>query len=137
MYIKNNKFILCVDDDIDDRLIIHQSIKDAAPSLSVVEAKNGVEALDILKEAKGSGNFPLLIILDINMPMMDGKEALISIQQDEIMRSLPVVFFSTSSNPRDHLFSKEHGIELITKPSNYRSMIAHIEGLLKKFDIHG
>lgn len=135
MNIKNDKFILCVDDDPDDRLIIAESIKEADPTLAVVEAKNGVEALEILKHAKLSGHFPLLVILDINMPMMDGKETLLFIKQDHILQSLPVVFFSTSSNPKDHSFSTEHGVELVTKPSTYRSMIAHIENLLVRFKV--
>lgn len=132
MNILHKKFVLCVDDDIDDRLIIAEAIKDADPSIVVIEAKNGIEAHEFLKKAKITGNFPCLIILDINMPMMDGKETLKEIKKDDILKTLPVVFFSTSSNPRDRSFSTEHGVEFVTKPANYRAVVATIQDILSR-----
>lgn len=132
MSISNKKFVLCVDDDIDDRLIICEAIKDADPSLMVVEAKNGIEAHQFLKEAKITGRFPCLVLLDINMPLMDGKETLKEIKKDEMLKSLPVVFFTTSSNPRDQSFSTEYGVEFITKPTNYDSIVATIKDILSR-----
>ena len=132
MNITHKKFVLCVDDDLDDRLIISEAIKDADPSLLVIEAKNGLEAHKFLKEAKVTGCFPCLVILDINMPLMDGKETLKEIKKDEILKSLPVVFFSTSSNPRDQSFSTEYGVEFVTKPTNYGSIVETIKELLSR-----
>ena len=126
------KFVLCVDDDVDDRLVISEAIRDADPDLLVMEAKNGVEAHQFLKDAKNSGNFPCLVILDINMPLMDGKQTLIEMKKDEVLRALPVVFFSTSSNPRDRSFSTEHGVEFVTKPANYRLIVETIKDLLTR-----
>lgn len=134
MNIPAEKFVLCVDDDLDDRLIICEAIKDANPLLMVVEAKNGLEACQFLVDAKASGNFPCLIILDINMPMMDGKETLREIKKDEILKSLPVVFFTTSSNPRDKSFSFENGVEFVTKPANYHTIVETIKDLLTRCD---
>jgi CheY-like chemotaxis protein len=132
MNMTHQKFVLCVDDDIDDRLFICEAIKDADPSLMVVEAKNGVEANEFLQKAKITGNFPCLVILDINMPLMDGKETLKEIKKDEILKTLPVVFFSTSSNPRDQSFSMEYGVDFVTKPANYRLVVETIKELLSK-----
>jgi CheY-like chemotaxis protein len=132
MNIPLTKFVLCVDDDVDDRLIICEAIKDADPSLMVVEAKNGVEAHQFLKEAKIHGRFPCLIILDINMPLMDGKETLKEIKKDEMLKLLPVVFFTTSANPRDQSFSSEYGVEFVTKPPNYNLIVATIKDILSR-----
>ena len=132
MTIPHEKFVLCVDDDVDDRLIISEAIKDADPSLVVLEATNGIEAREFLDEAKTTGKLPCLVILDINMPLMDGKEMLKEIKKDDILKRLPVVFFSTSSNPRDRSFSSEYGVDLVTKPANYRSMVTTIKGMLSR-----
>jgi len=126
----HKKFVLCIDDDSDDRLIICEAIKDIDPALLVVEARNGIEAHKFLQEAKATGEFPCLVILDINMPLMDGKETLQKIKKDETLSTLPVVFFSTSSNPIDQSFSKEYGVEFITKPSHYQSIVATLKEVL-------
>jgi len=136
MTIPHEKFVLCVDDDVDDRLIITEAIKDADPSLVVLEAKNGIEAREFLEEARTSGKFPCLVILDINMPLMDGKETLKEMMKDDVLKRLPVVFFSTSSNPRDKSFSKEYGVDLVTKPANYRSMVTTIKSMLSRMADH-
>ena len=133
MTIPHEKFVLCVDDDIDDRLIISEAIKDADPSLVVLEAKDGIEAREFLERAKTAGKFPCLVILDINMPLMDGKETLREIMKDEILKRLRFVFFSTSSNPMDRSFSNEYGVDFVTKPPNYRSMVTTIKSMLSQF----
>lgn len=132
MAVPTNKFVLCVDDDLDDRLIISEAIKDADPSLAIIEAKNGIEAHKFLLEAKATGKFPCLVILDINMPLMDGKETLKELKKDEILKTLPVIFFSTSSNPRDQCFSSEYGVDFVTKPANYRAMVTIIKDMLSR-----
>ena len=102
----HKKFVLCVDDDQDDRLVISEAIRDIDPSLEVIEAKNGIEAYQLLQNAKSTSKFPCLVILDINMPMMDGKETLRQIKSDDTLRSLPIVFFTTSANPATVHFLK-------------------------------
>lgn len=128
-----HKFVLCVDDDPDDRLMIGEAFRDLDPSVQVLEAGNGREAHKILESAKTAGKFPALVILDINMPLMDGKETLIEMKKDEKLRSLPVVFFSTSANPRDRSFSEDHGVEFVTKPSNYRTIVETIRGFIDRY----
>ena len=128
----DEKFILCVDDDPDDRLMISEAIKDADPSMAVFEARNGIEARDFLQDAKLTGNLPCLVILDINMPLMDGKEMLKEIKKDGVLKTLPIVFFSTSSNPKDRFFSVEYGVDFVTKPSNFSSMVAAVKAMLSR-----
>ncbi|MGZ5135846.1 MAG: response regulator [Flavitalea sp.] len=127
-----NKFVLCVDDDLDDRLVICDAIRDVDPTLQVVQACNGIEANQFLQCAKSTGNFPCLVILDMNMPLMDGRETLKQIKMDETLKNLSIVFFTTSSNPRDQSFSVEYGVEFVTKPSNYSSIVATFKDLLTR-----
>src|SRR5919112_921682 len=95
--------VLCVDDDADDREVVCYTINEIDPSLQVVHAVNGVEAIEYLVKAKEDAALPCLVILDINMPKMDGKQTLAEIKKDKQLCELPIVIFSTSDNPIDRM----------------------------------
>ena len=116
--------VLCVDDDPDDRELVCTVIKDIDPSFNVIHAENGLEAHNILSKAKATGQFPCLVILDINMPIMDGKETLVKIKEDKVLSRIPVAMFTTSSNEADKTFFSKYGVALVTKPSNIKSGIS-------------
>jgi CheY-like chemotaxis protein len=125
------KKILCVDDDPDDRHFLCAAVHKADPSMEVIEAHNGIEALDYLNAFKNSQHeLPCLIVLDINMPLMDGKQTLVKIKSDPLLRHLPVVMFSTTSNPLDKELFKRQGVELVTKPRDIATMSSAISQLL-------
>jgi CheY-like chemotaxis protein len=111
-----HRIVLCVDDDPDDQILVKETIKELNPSLEVASALNGVEALQYLDGAKERGELPSLVILDINMPLMDGKQTLTLIKKDPALSGLPVVMFTTSSSPLDKLFCEKHGVKFVTKP---------------------
>lgn len=111
-----HRVVLCVDDDPDDQILVKETIKELNPSLAVVSALNGVEALQYLDGAKERDELPSLVILDINMPLMDGKQALTLIKKDPTLSGVPVVMFTTSSSPLDKLFCEKHGVKFVTKP---------------------
>jgi len=81
---------------------------------------NGFEADDAL---------PCLIILDMNMPGLDGRETLIRIKQSSLLQKIPVVVFTTSSRKIDQDFAKKWGADFITKPVKF----SDLEGLVKTF----
>src|SRR5918998_1242608 len=114
----NFKKVLCVDDDIDDQLIVLETIQEIDDSIEVATALNGHEALDFLEKAKSEGDLPCLIIMDINMPLMDGKQTLIEIKKDKDLDGIPVVMFTTSSSQLDVAFCERYGVDFITKPIN-------------------
>ncbi|MDB5246762.1 MAG: hypothetical protein JWQ40_1156 [Segetibacter sp.] len=129
--LKNDtRTVLCVDDDPDDREMVCTVIKDIDPSFTVIHAENGLEAHNILKKAKVTGQFPCLVILDINMPIMDGKETLVKIKEDTTLSKIPVAMFSTSSNEADKKFFSQYGVELVTKPNNINSIVNEVGKLL-------
>lgn len=96
--------ILLVDDDPDCRMLLRDAIAECKVSNSVFEAANGVEALQFLR---GEGAFagaprPGLIFLDIEMPGMNGQEALREIKNDAALRNIPVVMM-TGVSDEDHM----------------------------------
>ena len=122
--------ILCVDDDADDLQLLHETLKDLHEDFVAVEARNGRQALDFLQQSKKTGDLPCLIILDINMPVLNGKETLSVIKKDEALKSIPVVVFTTSGSESDKRFCDLHGVEMITKPPNINSFKDAVQKLL-------
>ncbi len=114
--------ILCVDDDPDDLHLLQNALQAVGSNYKIVEAYNGEEALTRLKEMKQIGNLPCLVVLDVNMPKIDGKQTLVSIQKDEDLKRVPVVVFTTSSSPLDQLFFAKKNVEFMTKPVQYSTM---------------
>ena len=94
-----------------------------------MHASNGFDALDQLNKLAGQNITPCLIILDINMPGMDGREALIRIRQSGDYDKIPIVVFTTSSNQADQAFARKWGADFITKPLVYEEL----ERLAKEF----
>lgn len=127
----NPKKVLCVDDDADDQLIVSETIQEIDDSIEVVTALNGIEALEILNQAKASGDLPCLIIMDINMPLMDGKQTLVEIKKDRELDGVPVVMFTTSSSQLDIAFCEQYGVEFITKPIDMQGFHTTIQKLLR------
>ena len=122
MDITRDQIILCVDDDPDDLHLLQNALQAVGSNYKIVEAHNGEEALLLLNKMKQSGHLPCLVVLDINMPKVDGKQTLVSIQKDEDLKSLPVVVFTTSSSPIDQLFFAKKNVEFITKPVKFSTM---------------
>jgi CheY-like chemotaxis protein len=126
-----SKIVLCVDDDPDDRDIICYAINEIDPSFKVLHAPDGVKAMELLSKAKSSEELPCLVILDINMPRMDGKQTLAAIKKDERLNDIPVVVFSTSSNRHDIDYCSRYGVELLTKPTDVQTIRHEVKRILQ------
>lgn len=117
------KTFFLTDDDADDRLLMIETIKALDPSIEIVEAENGQELLTILQSRKVLDS--CLIILDVNMPKMNGLETLSNLQTIPRLASLPKVMLSTSGN-RDMIdFAKKLGaLDYYIKPFNMNGFIS-------------
>ena len=124
------KTIVCVDDDPDDLFMLRQAIQDLETAYTIVEALDGIHALELIQHMNQEGELPCLIVLDINMPRMDGKQTLIALQHDVSLSAIPVVLFSTSSSMVDKNFSKKKSVELITKPLTVEALYSTASKLL-------
>jgi two-component system response regulator len=94
--------ILIVDDNEDDYEAVARAFKKVGLSNPVSLCTSGQGAMDFLKPVGASkADKPVLIMLDLNMPGMDGFQVLQRIRQDAVMRQIPVVIWTTSSNEKD------------------------------------
>jgi CheY-like chemotaxis protein len=125
-----NRHILWADDDMDDLMLMRHVLQDLGDHYNITEVHNGKEALEFLREAKQSQTLPCLIILDMNMPVLDGKETLAQLKKDKELSQIPVVFFTTSNSQMDKLYCKHHGVEMITKPPQYDNLKSAVQRLL-------
>jgi CheY-like chemotaxis protein len=106
--------ILLVEDSDEDYLAFTRALRDTAVTVSLPRCTRGEEALDYLHRR---GRFadpaqaprPALVLLDLNLPGMDGRELLAMIKGDEHLQSIPVVIETTSRNPRDVEWCYQHG----------------------------
>jgi len=122
--------ILCVDDDDDDLFFIREIIESQGHSFEIKEAKNGVDALNYLEDGLKKSEMPCLIIMDMNMPRMDGKQTISKIKENEDLEKIPVVVFTTSSNVTHQKYFETQGIRFITKPFDYKVFTKEIINLL-------
>lgn len=126
-----NLTILYIDDDPDDLLIFGESIASLHPTAEVLKAQGGEDGLALLQEIEENNeNFPNLIILDMNMPRMNGKQTLEAIRNREKGSDVPVVIFTTYSNHADTEFFRNYGCECITKPMSYENLTQTMKKVL-------
>lgn len=126
----NNLTILCADDDEDDVQMLQEAIKEVDGRYQLVKAHDGVDALNQLSTLKERGALPCLVVLDINMPKMDGRQTFLSIRSNPAYAAIPVVIFSTSSSQLDKMFFARKDVEYITKPINYDFLVEVAKKLL-------
>ena len=121
--------ILYAEDDPDDFRLLHDALLLADASLQIIRANDGEEALKILQSAEDH-MLPCLIILDINMPKMDGRQAIRLIKAEPRMQRIPIVAFTTSTNPLDMLLCEKLQVDCFSKPGNIVEIETMAERLL-------
>lgn len=126
----NPKFLLCIEDDEDDCVLIEEAAAEVDPELVFIHKCNGKEGMTFLQMQKEFNDFPCLIVMDLNMPVMNGKETLARIKNDPELKKIPIVVFSTTSNKADHFYCEQHGAELITKPYKMEELKKRIQQVI-------
>jgi len=121
--------ILLADDDEDDRMFTKEAFEENHLLNEIRFVNDGIELLDYLKRREKYSNpadspRPGMILLDLNMPKMDGREALKEIKSDPLLRSIPVVVLTTSKAEHDVLQTYDLGVNcFITKPVAFSDLI--------------
>jgi CheY-like chemotaxis protein len=118
-----NPIILCIDDDQDDVQLLSDAIKSLDKRYTILEARNGEKAMVQLQEMKRTNVLPCLVVLDLNMPRMNGKETLLNIKNDPELSEVPIVIFSTTSSELDKLFFASEKVEFISKPFHFPQLV--------------
>ncbi len=111
--------IYLIDDDIDDVELFRDALEEVAPFISFHYANDGHEAVRNLTERRGP--LPDLVFLDISMPVFSGLQCLASFKNDEQLKAVPVIMYSTSSQEREIRMARELGaLAFVTKPNDFR-----------------
>lgn len=120
-----SKKILLVDDDIEDREIIQDALGDLGHASIVHYEEDGEKALAFLEDAFQNDTLPAMVILDLNMPRLNGTQTLRLLKKDDRFKHLPVVIYSTSLNriERDECLALG-AHSYVIKPASYRDTIA-------------
>lgn len=129
--------ILIADDDAEDRMLIQEALEESRLKNHIQFVENGEELMDYLHNR---GQFsdkekypnPGLILLDLNMPKKDGREALKEIKSEEKLRMIPIVVLTTSKAEEDILKTYDLGVSsFITKPVTFSSLVDVMKTLSK------
>jgi CheY-like chemotaxis protein len=123
--------ILLVEDDPDDLFFLTEAFQNVDNSYTYVEAYDGEAALAILKDMYSRNEQPALIVLDINMPILSGRELLTILKEDPDYHNIPVVVFTTSSNPFDRQHCRHYQVDLITKPLSHKGLHGLVKHMLR------
>ncbi|HLF46079.1 MAG TPA: response regulator [Chitinophagaceae bacterium] len=122
--------ILLVEDNEGDIVLAKEALQDARIINQVSVSRDGDEALDFLFSKINDRNkeTPDLVLLDINMPRVNGFEVLTAMKNDERLKSIPVVMLTTSSSEKDIKFAYEHHANCyITKPVDMEKFIEVVQ----------
>ena len=127
--------ILLADDDEDDRLLAKEALEESRMANDLRTVNDGVELIEYLNR---EGQFadpsqsptPGLILLDLNMPRIDGREALKTIKSSERLRRIPVVVLTTSKSEEDVYRTYDLGVNsFITKPVSFEELVRVMRSL--------
>lgn len=122
--------IFYVEDDTDFAFIMQQAVKEVDDSVSISIIENGIDALEMLHQLTTNSVKPRLILLDLNLPGLSGLDLVRRIREIPYLKYVPVIFFTTSENPKDVKASMEFGANAyLTKPSGYLNLITCLRSL--------
>ena len=134
---KKEVIILMADDDDDDYLLTKKALKDSKLINKFFRVRDGNELIDYLTnkgefEDKSAFPKPGVILLDLNMPKKDGREALKELKNNEDLRDIPVVVFTTSKAEEDIFKTYKLGVNsFITKPVTFENLVQVMSALGK------
>jgi CheY-like chemotaxis protein len=127
--------ILLVEDDAGHSRLIETNIRRAGVKNPMTVIRNGREALDFIfcqgPYVGSSRSSPLLVLLDLNLPIVPGLQVLTNVKGDTRTKHIPIVILTSTDDPRDVALCYEHGCNLfVTKPIDYERFMACIKNLM-------
>ena len=131
----DNKTILLVEDNPQDEMLILRSLRKVNLANQVDVARDGQQALDYLFRegefaGRGGTDLPTVVLLDINLPRVNGLEVLERLRADQRTRLLPVVILTSSDEERDRLKSYEQGANsFVRKPLDFTEFAESVASL--------
>lgn len=116
--VENTPLLLIAEDDLDDRILVEEALLENGVSTECITfVGDGQELLDTLATMPAQ---PTLILLDLNMPRLDGRQTLQTLKSDARYQHIPVLVFTTSNSPDDIELTRQHGANsFFTKPTSF------------------
>ncbi|MBN1628098.1 MAG: response regulator [Deltaproteobacteria bacterium] len=136
MTTETQKSILMADDDEEDCFLATEAFMESGGKAAFSCVTDGVKLMEYLsaRSAPGPNGLPDLILLDLNMPIKNGREALLEIKSNPFFTSIPVVVLTTSAEKKDIEFSIGAGANLfITKPSAFNDWIEMMRSIVMRW----
>lgn len=128
-----NLNVLLIEDDAIEVMKLNRTVSKLGLTHNIIEANNGEEALKLLEK---KDQLPDIILLDLNMPRINGIEFLKILKADERLRYIPTIILTTSNNQQDLLECYKIGIAgYMLKPLKYEDYVSKIEKLLAYWDM--
>ena len=130
--------IIIVDDDLDDHYLIKDAFKQLNYPFEIIAAYNGLELLEYFDAhaKQGSKEFIDFIVMDINMPTMNGVTALTRVKQDESLRNIPVFMLSTTREDSAYKECMRLGaLDFYTKPNNSSDLKKILTDMFEKVSV--
>jgi len=121
--------VLMADDDADDRMLAKDAWEESRPANELEFVEDGEQLLDYLRHRGrysdlAAAPLPNIILLDLNMPKKDGREALREIKSDPLLRKIPVIVLTTSRADEDVARSYDLGVNsFIVKPARFEALV--------------
>ena len=128
--------VLLVEDDAGDVLLVREAFADSAMATALEVVNDGVEALALLRRAGDHADTPTpdLILLDLNLPRMDGREVIAEIKDDPKLRVIPIVVLTTSEAEEDVMGSYAlHANAYVTKPAEFDRFVEVVRQIERFF----
>ncbi|MGB3143665.1 MAG: response regulator [Maribacter sp.] len=126
--------ILLIEDDQIEVMKLQRTVSKLGLKHNIVEAKNGEDALEILKSGQ---KLPDIILLDLNMPRMNGIEFLAILKNDDQLKYLPTIILTTSENRADLLKCYEAGIAgYVIKPLKYEDYESKMKKVMDYWEVN-
>jgi CheY-like chemotaxis protein len=118
-------FILIADDDQEDRYLLHTAFEEIGRSNDIFLVENGLQVFTYLDSSLEQTNMPSLIVLDLNMPILNGMETLLRLKAHNVYKDIPVIMFTTSV----HEVEKEKCLaigaaDFIKKPARFQKTVS-------------
>src|SRR5262245_59563669 len=121
--------VLLVEDDEDHAFLVCRALEECGAPNHCVVVRNGVEALS---HVRNGGGTPDLILMDLNMPLKDGRATLAELKQDPVLRRIPVVILTTSEYSRDVAQCYERGAaSYLVKPIDLEELFVAISATMR------
>lgn len=127
--VSSKPVILYAEDDLDDFEALKGALQQLTDKYELHWAKNGEEVVKYFDDP--DAHHPSLVVLDLNMPIMDGKQTLLWLKRQEELQDIPVMVFTTSSREEDVKLCQTHKCTFFRKPTLYRDLLHIVQTMVQ------